>query len=226
MADQVQPQPEQVQGLTVCALCNQELLETQPKMQLHCFHVYHTNCMLTQVVNDTIEFCAVCQSHILPELPVLNARQRTPVERNLSQIYQPILNTFDTNREFKKDLKDYLRLKRLCGQKKRAVIKTAKEKKQEIAGTVDSLKEQMRNILKVSRRQLMQAPSIKQFRGACFRKNLLKSKLEKKYKYSMKDIRAALSTKPGFRRWDSEKWYNYDLGHIIRRSFYRRYVRI
>lgn len=208
---------EQVVVVPDCVLCNQPLLETEAKIQIHCGHSFHTNCFLI----DEMDTCLICEAFVVPGRP-LDRRLRN----RRGSMENRVKETFESNADFQTEIKEYVKLRRLCGRKRTAFAKVAKEKKNEVNGTIESLRQQIKMLLTTSKRQIMATQAAKDYKSILFRRQMIKSKIFKKYGYEMKCIRIALADKPGFRRWGPENYYSFSTSSILRRSFYRRYIRV
>ncbi len=140
--------------------------------------------------------------------------------------YERIRTRVQEDATIKKDLKLYFKSKYNEARKRTAFKKYAQGKKQEIKNSVDNLREQLRGLIQAQKRTILQSQAYKDFKGAHFRRQIVASNIYKKHHLDLNDIRKAMAGQPGFKRWSRESRWRSSPSYILRRSFYRSYLRI
>ena len=140
--------------------------------------------------------------------------------------YERIRIRVQGDANIKKDIKLYFKAKYNENRKRTALLKYAKEKKNEIKNSVDNLREQLRTLIRAQKRVIMESQAYKEYKGAHFRKNIAASKFYKKYNLDFKDLRKAMTGQPGYKRWCRESSWRLSPSYILRKGFYRSYIHI
>jgi hypothetical protein len=140
--------------------------------------------------------------------------------------YERIRNRVQSDENIKKDLKLYFKSKYNAARKQTAFKKHVKEKKGEINNSVNNLKEQLRTLIGAQRRSILQGQLYKDYKGAVFRKNIAAARFRQKYNLDLSDIRKSMYGQPGFKRWLRESPWRSSPSYILRRCFYRSYIRL
>jgi hypothetical protein len=153
--------------------------------------------------------------------------QEVPVEEpneNLTY-YERIRKRVQENEQMQRDIKAYIKAKRACGPKRVLLKKLVAEKKHEIKHSVDSLREQLGSLLRAQKNTIQQSQTFRDYKGAFFKVTLIKARITKRYNLEINSLRQALQNEPGFRQLTREfRWRDYPT-YIVRRGFYRRYIR-
>jgi hypothetical protein len=236
-----------------CPYCTNILDADDRLMELPCFHRAHTNCFLNLMNNPTrslpvaFHLCELCQVPLFFEDENHNEEIEDEQETHEEEIpeevvqgpelpdhplpngvgyYERIRNRVQTDETIKKDLKVYFKLRYNVGRKQTVFKKHVKEKKGEIKNSVNNLKEQLRTLIGAQRRSILQSQSYKDYKGALFRKNIAASRFRQKYNLDISDIRKAMLGQPGFKRWITNPMWRSSPSYILRRCFYRSYIRL
>jgi hypothetical protein len=185
-----------------CSVC-EELLEGRPTTQLLCGHQYHTQCFLTNLaVAETMGdvHCVTCHVGLLPDFEDEEEEEEEQEENNDAGTYaaeeERLLNLYDTNETFRKDIKKYVLALRGAAKPRTAFRKLAATKKAELAPTWTLIKAQYEGLYNVKKDELLQSQEYKAFRSSDARITRLFTNLRQRYELTGWGIRA-LRVKPG-----------------------------
>jgi len=231
-----------------CPYCTGILDGDDRLMELPCFHRVHTLCFLNLMNNATktlpaaYHLCEFCQIPLFNENGLEAEEHEEEEEEEIQEeavqeppppevtpqpnYYERIRIRVQGDANIKKDLKLFFKAKHNEARKRTALLKYAREKKNEIKNSVDNLKEQLRTLIRAQKNVILQSQSYKDYKGAHFRKNIAGAKFSKKYNLDLSDLRKALRGQPGYKRWNRESSWRMTPSYILRRGFYRSYLRL
>jgi hypothetical protein len=218
-----------------CPYCLENINPEERSMELPCFHRVHTLCFLNLMNNPTRSLavthqqCELCHIPLFPEVEEEEQEETPPVPEAITpqpNYYERIRIRVQGDEHIKKDLKLYFKAKYNEGRKRTALLKYTREKKNEIKNSVDTLREQLRNLIRAQKRVIVQSQPYKEYKGAHFRRNILGARFHKKYNLDLKDLRKAMFGQPGYKRWYRESRWRSNPNYILRRGFYRSYLRL
>jgi hypothetical protein len=129
------------------------------------------------------------------------------------------------NKQLQLEIKAYIKAKRACGPKRAALKKFVSEKKQEIKESVESLRDQLRSLLRAQKNIIRQSEIFRAYQGAIFKVFIMRKKIKNRYDLNMNSLRRALQNEPGFRQLTRDFSYHNSASYVLRRSFYRKYIR-
>ena len=191
-----------------CSACEHPL-EGRPITQLLCGHSYHTQCFFTNLavaenVWDTV--CVTCHAALLPDFEHehqdVEEEEEGQDDNDDANTYaaeeERILNLYDTNEAFRKDIKKYIVALRGAAKPRAALRKLVATKKAEVAPTWAQIKAQYEGLYNVKKDELLQSQEYKTFRSADARINRLFSILRERYNVTGYGIRC-LRARPGCR---------------------------
>jgi len=184
----------------ICGICEHEIGEV-PKIELLCHHFFHTNCFLL----SQAETCAVCEEPLLEEEAEAEegadeeADDAQSVHSN-PQTYQTfILNLYNTNRHFRRDIKTYAHAVSSINRHKREVQKLLAEKKAEVAEPYALLKAQYEGLYNTKKEEVVNSDAYKNYKRFDTRAQRLYAGLRTKYGVYSYQFSAFRNT-PGLKR--------------------------
>ena len=214
-----------------CSACEHPLQE-RPITQLLCGHSYHTQCFFTNLavtenVWDTV--CVTCHTALLPDFE----HEHQDVEEEEEQednddagTYaaeeERLLNLYDTNEAFRKDIKKYVTALRGAAKPRTAFRKLAATKKAEVALTWAQIKAQYEGLYNVKKDELLQSQEYKAFRSSDARITRLFTNLRDRYNLTGWGIRA-LRVKPGCKSIRRHYRWRESPRYIMRRALRLRF---
>lgn len=217
MADtQVEVIVDQEQN-TQCPQCNEEFEDDQPQSELPCHHRYHTACFL-QAMNafphDGINQrqCRLCQEPF---------GQINEEDTFMNQQIQRLRNQWDTNAEFRKDIKNFIKLQRNADKAQRELKLFVLGKKAERSDLLESLKQQLQAVCDLVKDDIKSSDTYKESRKAQMKASTTYRRLIEKH--NIQDgrwlLRRALEGRPGLRRWPRSRYryFGGELRYILRR---------
>jgi hypothetical protein len=190
-----------------CPVCEHPLQE-RPITQLLCGHSYHTQCFLTNLAvaeNIWDVHCVTCHGGLLPDFEhehqdVEEEEEEEQEENDDTGTYaaeeERLLNLYDTNETFRKDIKKYVVALRGAAKPCTAFRKLAATKKTELAPTWALIKAQYEGLYNVKKDELLHSQEYKAFRSSDTRITRLFTNLRQRYDLTGWGIRA-LRVKPG-----------------------------
>lgn len=234
-----------------CPYCDHFMEEgIDPMIDFPCLHRAHSSCFLRLLSNNlnfsldvqfrNCQFCAASlfepeeqppeeEEEIIVEEEQIEGPEQQDVQSETSDAsltyYERIRKRFYENERMQKDIKAYIKAKRACGPKRAALKKFTSEKKNEIKHSVESLREQLGSLIQAQKRSIMRSQPYKTYMGAHFRVTLLRAQIARRYNVDMDSLRKALQNEKGFKQWTKDFRWRDQPNYIVRRSFYRRYIR-
>ncbi len=210
-----------------CSACEHPL-QGRPITQLLCGHSYHTQCFFTNLavaenVWDTV--CVTCHGALLPDFEhehqdVEEEEEQEEQEDDDAGTYAAeetrILNLYDTNETFRKDIKKYMTALRAAAKPRAALRKLVATKKTEVAPTWAQIKAQYEGLYNMKKDELLQSQEYKTFRSADARINRLYSLLRERYNVTGWGLRS-LRARPGCKSIRRHLRYSDSPRYIIRR---------
>lgn len=182
----------------ICGICEHEIGEV-PKIELLCHHFFHTNCFLL----SQGETCAVCEEPLLEEEGGEGEDEEADDAQsvqNTPQTDQPfILNLYNTNRHFRRDIKTYAHAVCSINRHKREVQKLLAEKKAEVAEPYALLKAQYEGLYNTKKEEVVNSDAYKNYKKFDTRARRLYAGLETKYGVYSYQFPAFRNT-PGLKR--------------------------
>jgi len=139
--------------------------------------------------------------------------------------YERIRKRFHENQQMQRDVKAYIKAKQACGPKRVLLKKCIADKKQEIKHSVESLREQLGSLLGTQKKSILQSQPFKDYKGAFFKATILRAKISRRYTIDMDALRRAIADIKGYKRWTRDFRWRDSPGYVLRRAFYRRYIR-
>ncbi len=209
-----------------CSIC-EEPLHQRPSTQLLCGHFYHTQCFLTNLAvaeNMWDVHCGTCHTGLLPDFEHEHHEDEEEEEQEEDEnddagTYHAeetrILQLYDTNEGFRKDIKKYIAAVRGTAKPRTALRKLIATKKTELAPTWAQIKAQYEGLYSIKKNELLNSQEYKAFRSANARVNRLFSILHEQYNITGWGIRI-LRTKPGCKSIRSHWRYRDSPRYIIR----------
>lgn len=212
-----------------CSACEHPLQE-RPTTQLLCGHSYHTQCFLTNLAvaeNIWDVHCVTCHGGLLPDFEHEHQdveeeeEEEEQEDNNDAGTYaaeeERLLNLYDTNETFRKDIKKYVVALRGAAKPRTAFRKLAATKKAELAPVWAQIKAQHEGLYNVKKDELLQSQEYKTFRSADARINRLYSFLRQRYNVTGWGLRC-LRTKPGCRSIRRHLSWRNSPRYIVRRT--------
>jgi len=173
---------------TVCILC-EEPLEGQPQMELLCHHRYHTQCFLTNVATaihggqDNLQ-CVVCHQHLFEqeeEENIYEEDEQTENETAVDSERTRIFQLWDTNAEFRADIKKYQQALRRSSQSFKTFKELLREKKTELNTIYLPIKLHIEGLYSVHKEQIKQSQAHKDYSSALRKSVRYYTNLQQKY---------------------------------------------
>lgn len=206
-----------------CGFCEQEIGDV-PKIELLCHHFFHTNCFLVNFGDQ----CAVCDRPFLQDgewQEVEAEADNQSINSNHSETSAAgaarILNLYNTNRHFRRDIKTYAHAVSSMSKPKRELQKLIALKKAELAEPYALIRAQYEGLYNTKKEQLVQSEPYKAYKRADARSQRLYSNLGTKYRV-YKHHFYALQDLPGLkrlRRPNEWRWRYYSRpSSLIRRA--------
>lgn len=225
--------------IDMCGICNEEITEDQAIMELLCFHTLHSHCMFHAIHEGrgiTALQCTLCERGQLhadqqqeveygPHLPdhtndydheQEDRRPRDPDQK------QEIEDTFETNPEFRGDLKKLLTSSVEFNKKKTILSRSIKETKLRYRAEVELLRNSLTQLKQTIYQDIKSSQIFKDTRTAYTRKCFYRSLINRKYPYTFHNIKRVVGAKRGFRRLQNLHRFYYSPGRMLYRAFYFR----
>lgn len=190
-----------IEAQHTCAECNEVVQPDQRSTLAPCDHIFHTDCFTQILINlmPRHRRCRICNEDIV-QLPPnnLDDAEDTFAERREKKY---IRGLWDRNRDFRNDLKNYMKIIRL--QKKDAVAlkRVVAQKKNEINQQWTLLKNQMQALYDEAKGAVLATNEYKQHKKTSAKHVRARRELLERYHVnSMWMLQQALRDKPGMRR--------------------------
>jgi hypothetical protein len=192
----------------LCPIC-EETLNNLPCTELLCHHKYHTECFLAHAATGAqplynIE-CPACYEPLLPVADPYEHEPGGPATAAMSETQ--MLNAFDTNEQFRQDLKAYVKATEASSKPRRAFQKLITTKKNELKELAAPLLNQVKVMYAAKRDELLTSEQFKDFKKAEAKWRRLYSNLRTLYQVDRYSIRA-LRVRPGMHRLHAPSWYS------------------
>lgn len=234
-----------------CPLCDHFIEEgIDPIIDFPCLHRAHSSCFFRLLNNETYSLaeqhrrCQFCEETLFDpddelgeeeaedahvegyiENEVVNVPEVVEAPDESLTLHERIRKQVLENKELQLEIKAYIKAKRACGPKRAALKKFVGEKKREIKESVDSLRDQLRSLLRAQKNIIRQSEFFRGYQGALFKVFIMRGRIKNRYNLNMNSVRMALQNEPGFRQLTRDFSYHTSASYILRRSFYRRYIR-
>jgi hypothetical protein len=204
-----------------CGYCEEEFGE-RPRIQLHCHHIFHTDCVLNRLHLDDDLRCSHCQEFIYPNEA---NEDNQSVDSNYSNVSgaaaNRVLHLYNTNRVFRRDIKTYVHAVSSMSKPKRDLQKIISLKKAELAQPYALIKAQYEGLYNTKKDEIIQSEPYKAYRKADTKERRLYTNLQTKYRVNKQHF-PTLQTIPGLKRLHSVnrwRWRYYNRpSSLIRRA--------
>lgn len=203
----------------ICVECNLAIQEGQRFTQSPCEHFFHTDCFTQLLIhmNPRHRRCRECNEDIVqlpqgefddPDGNYMERREK----RHIRQLW-------DKNREFRNDIKNYVKATRLQRKQAAAVKRIVAQKKTEYNEQWTLLKNQMQALYNDVKASVLATEDYKQYKKSNSKVSRLKREVLDRYHIdSLWMLERALRDKPGLRRIPKPT-YHLHPGYIILRGF-------
>jgi hypothetical protein len=126
-----------------CILCLHDLGEDRPKSELLCHHSFHTECLLTRIAQNFYR-CPTCDQRYLQRNLFQDYDDDDPAHDIQQQTESERINTlFDTNPNFRKDIKLYRKKVVEASKSRRIFERYVRVKKELLKSFVEPLERQI-----------------------------------------------------------------------------------
>ena len=200
----------------ICGFCEHEIGDV-PKIELLCHHFFHTNCFLLNMGDQ----CAVCEE------PFLHDGQGEENEEDAQSVHSHettgatgtrVLNLYNENRNFRRDIKTYAHALSSIHKHKRDLQKLLAEKKAEVAEPYALMKARYEGLYNTKKEEIVNSEAYKNYKKADARIQLLYTRLGLKYRVYSYHFPAFQNT-PGLKRLKGPfRWRYYRPSSLIRRT--------
>jgi hypothetical protein len=183
-----------------CGLCEGALLD-HPQTELRCHHFFHTECLLNNMAHFITlhhhQFhqlqCSLCDEHLLVDEEVQEDNEEpTTVDHTSTRVNR----LYDTNEEFRKDIKKYRDALRGASKPRKEFQKRLATTKAEIAPAYALLKSQVKALYTLKKEELVNSTEYKATRSADRTYIKYCTMLRTKYNVGPRML-AHLATRPG-----------------------------
>ena len=189
----------------LCPCCDIVIEDNHAASRLRCGHSLHTYCFIEQMLECPLLHleCPICETDVVPP-SLINGADNSPVPTDISGAHpDPINHLYDTNRQFKKDVKIYhqQRLKAAMAEKKARAIN--KQKYKEFIESIKDLKTVMKTKRKEAQLLIRQSVEYKTYKKEVKTWQALEKKLKETYPaiQNIHHLTDALHTRRGLTRW-------------------------
>ena len=235
----------------ICGICHEGITDVQAKAEFLCFHAVHTQCIYRGIadMNVNVFMCTVCNNDLNridavigegegeqeqeqepqqqedvaqveygPQLP-----EEDTTRRRRRNSRQEVEEAFQTNAEFRADLKKLINATTDYNKNKTILARSIKETKLRYRAEVELLRNSLREIKQNLKRDIVDSQVFKDARNAYNRRSFYKSLIDRKYPYEFRKIRHVVGEKRGFRRLRTYHAIFYRTpGRMLYRAFYFR----
>lgn len=209
-----------------CTFCHREMEEGHPRTTLFCQHTLHTFCFYTDLIenydNDILFYrcpeCHVRFTNNVPEEWVPNLDETTATNEALIQV------AYETNPEFKQDIKKVIQTSKQTSKHQTALRKVANQKKQELKEPLQAAKNHIKELIQIKQHEFKESEEYKTYTRESSKTNRLITNLRKKYGYNSWDLRKALKDKIG--RRNARHLYWAMTPSYLSRRFFRYRLRL
>ena len=186
-----------------CGFCEQEIGQV-PKIELFCHHFFHTNCFLLNMGDQ----CAVCHEPFFENENGLEEEGEIEDHDDIESIGSHVsaataaarvLNLFNTNRNFRRDIKTYVQASSSVSRPRRELHKLIAVKKAELAQPYALIKAHYEGLYNTKKDEIVQSDPYKAYKRADARTQRLYTNLGTKYRVYSYHF-AALQALPGLKR--------------------------
>lgn len=200
----------------LCSIC-EEALNNLPCTELLCHHKYHTECFLTNVATGIHAFyniqCVICHEGLLPIDDEVEPNDPTNVHMTDAQI----LAMFDTNEQFRQDLKAYVKAAEASSKPRKVFQKLLTTKKNELKEFATPFLNQVKTLYRGKKNEVMESEGFQEFKKTEAKWRRLYSNLRTTYHVDSYSLRA-LRSKPGMHRLHAPPWYSRSPIRMVDRS--------
>lgn len=183
-----------------CGYCQEEFGE-RPRVELLCHHFFHTQCMLDRLHLDDDLQCSHCHEFIYPNEANGDNESVHSDHSNASNSAagDRILNLYNTNRVFRRDIKTYAHALSSISKPKKELLKVIALKKAELAQPYALIKAQYEGLYNTKKDDIIQSEAYKAYRKADAKERRIYTSLQTKYRIN-KNHFPTLQTIPGLKR--------------------------
>jgi hypothetical protein len=181
-----------------CGFCQDEIGDV-PKIELLCHHFFHTNCFLLNMGDQ----CAVCEEPFLhdeegqeEEVEVASVHSD---ETTAAPGHQRVLNLYNTNRTFRRDIKTYQHAASSVNKPRNEFKKLVARKKAELAEPYALIKARYEGLYTTKKEEIVQSEVYKNYKKTDARMRRLYTKLTRDYRVYSYHF-PTLQTLPGLKR--------------------------
>lgn len=201
----------------ICPYCEEPVQQDQMKAQAPCGNLFHTPCFLylRPQRNGHIHECGPCFALFYPDDEEIEEVE----EEALNTEQNRISNLYDTNEEFRKDIKKYVTALRGISKPKREFQKLVATKRAELQPRYTQIKAMYEGLYNTKKNEVITSNEYKVYRTADSRISRYWSMLREKYQLDNYNSLNVLAHKRGCRsiRRPRRYWHNTP-SYIIRRG--------
>lgn len=220
--------------MDVCAICEHPF-ENQPQTELLCHHRYHTQCFLENVAVTLVGQhphnrlqCVVCHGQLLEDFQQgdVDEEEEDQEEEDAQSVgsttsHTRIVNLWNTNERFRKDIKSYQASCRALCRPLREFQALTRTKKQELAPRFALLKAQYEGLAGTKKDEIMQSPEYKAYKSAIAKQTRWITKLRDAYGVSGYTLRHLRGIR-GLKSLRRPSYWLFRPNSIIRRALLLR----
>jgi hypothetical protein len=164
-------------GTQVCMLCALPMLGGQPKMEMMCAHVFHTECLVVAWYDELD--CPTCHTPVFTQQ--VTARARTQHQQTIQQREEKFLEDYRQNKSLKHDLKLIKKQVANLRRAKAAFGKVASQKRRDWRTDAKPLFQLLRVKQKEALRSVQVSSEIKTWKSERTKLTRLVNRFETKY---------------------------------------------
>ena len=202
---------------TTCGICDEEIGEL-PRTELLCHHVTHTSCFLNRIrqtnyANQILLQCGICEE------PFFEEQDNDSVQTDATNDTQRANTLYETNTNFRKDIKYYMHVKRALNKPHRNFRNLLAVKKAEVQDAYTLMKAQYEGLYNTKKDELTQSEEYRLYSKA--QKKYLNTYASLRRKYNLtRAMFYSLRTRPGLKSISSHRWYYSFVrpGYMIRKA--------
>ena len=200
-----------------CNLC-EEALNNLPCTELLCHHKYHTECFLTNLATATQIHCVVCEQGVVPDIHPQQEQEEQEQEQVQPQEEEQLLQLYDTNEQFRNDLKKFMKVGEEISKPRKAFQALLTQKKRELNHLLAPHLAQAQEFYDTKKNEILESEASKNYKQLNGKWIRLWSKMKEAYPVNVYSLRA-LRSKPGMRRLHAPEYYDRrPLSYAIRYS--------